>query len=155
MSLRSAALALTLVSAAACAQTFDATSLGVPVTMASPAGEPPQGEPFKLNQSSVYVFWGMLTLTTPSLEKVLGTQLVGGKSVTNLKISVFSKWSDILITRADAWHCRPAHGQVRGDLVTGGTPSETQGASPRSRQQPGPLDCLFYQLGICGRSAQS
>lgn len=121
MSLRSAALVLTLVSAAACAQTFDATSLGVPVTMAAPAGDPPQGEAFKLNQSSVYVFWGVLTLTTPSLEKVLGSQLVGGKSVTNLKIHIRSRWSDLLITALTLGIVVPRTVTFEG-IVTGGTP---------------------------------
>lgn len=125
MSLRSAALVLTLVSAAACAQTFDATSLGVPVTMASPAGEQPQGEAFKMNKSSVYALWGVLTLTTPSLEKALGTQLVGGKSVTNLKISVFSKWSDLLITVLTLGVVVPRTVKFEG-IVTGGAPSETK-----------------------------
>ena len=121
MSLRSAALGVTLLASAACAQTFDATSLGVPVTMASPAGETPQGDAFKLNQSSVYAFWGFLTLTTPSLEKVLATQLVGGKSVTNLKIRVFSKWSDLLITALTLGVVVPRTVSFEG-VVTGGTP---------------------------------
>ena len=125
MSLRSAALIVTLLASAACAQTFDATSLGVPVTMAVPAGETPQGEAFKLNQSSVYVFWGMLTLTTPQLEKVLASQLVGGKSVTNLKISIFSKWSDILITALTLGVVVPRTVKFEG-VVTGGTSDSTK-----------------------------
>jgi hypothetical protein len=121
MSLRSAALVLTLLSATACAQTFDATSLGVPVTMAAPAGDTPVGDAFKVNQSSVFVFWGMLTLTTPHLEKVLATQLVGGKSVSNLKISIFSKWSDLLITALTLGVVVPRTVKFEG-VVTGGTP---------------------------------
>lgn len=121
MSLRSAALVLTLLSATACAQTFDATSLGVPATMSVPAGEAPQGDAFAVSQSSVYAFWGMLTLTTPHLEKVLATQLVGGKSVSNLKISIFSKWSDILITALTLGVVVPRTVKFEG-VVTGGTP---------------------------------
>lgn len=121
MSLRFAALTASLLLTAACAQTFDATSLGVPVTMATPAGEVPQGEPFNLNQSSVYALWGLLTLTTPSLEKVLGTQLVGGKSVTNLKIKIYSKWSDILITGLTLGIVVPRTVKFEG-IITGGSP---------------------------------
>jgi len=121
MSLRSAALVLTLVSAAACAQTFDATSLGVPVTMGVPAGEQPQGEAFKVNQSSVYAFWGVLTLTTPSLDKVLANQLVGGKAVTNLKMRIHSKWSDLLITALTLGIVVPRTVTFEG-IVTGGEP---------------------------------
>ena len=43
MSLRYAALVLTLLSATACAQTFDATTLGVPVTMAASPTDQPVG----------------------------------------------------------------------------------------------------------------
>lgn len=82
----------------ACAQSFDATSLGVPATMASLPGEAAQGEAFRVNSSSVYAAWGLLTLNTASLEKVVGAQLVGGRQVSNLKIRVRSRWSDLLIT---------------------------------------------------------
>jgi hypothetical protein len=121
MSLRSAALVASLAFSAACAQTFDATSLGVPVTMAAAAGEQPQGEAFKVNQSSVFAFWGLLTLTTPHLEKVLATQLVGGKSVTNVKMRIHSKWSDLLITALTLGVVVPRTVTFEG-VVTGGTP---------------------------------
>jgi hypothetical protein len=125
MSLRSTALALTLVWTAGCAQTFDATSLGVPVTMAAPAGEQPPGEPFKVNQSSVFVFWGVLTLTTPSLEKALAAQLVGGRSVSNVKIRVYSKWSDILITGLTLGIVVPRSVTFQGN-ISGATPAPAQ-----------------------------
>jgi len=121
MSLRFNVLAASLLLGTACAQTFDATSLGVPVTMAAPAGEVLQGDAFSLKQSSVYVFWGFLTLTTPSLEKVLATQLVGGKSVSNLKIKVYSKWSDLLITGLTLGVVVPRTVKFEG-VITGGTP---------------------------------
>ena len=93
--------------------------------MAVPAGEAPQGEPFNLNQSSVYALWGLLTLTTPSLEKVLATQLVGGKSVTNLKIRVYSKWSDLLITGLTLGVVVPRTVKFEGN-VSGATPAPAQ-----------------------------
>jgi hypothetical protein len=122
MSLRYAALVLTLLSATACAQTFDATTLGVPVTMAAPAGEQVVGEPFKVSQSSVYAFWGLATLTTPKLDKALATQLVGGKGVTNLKMKIRSRWSDLLITALTLGVVVPRTVTFEG-VITGGTPS--------------------------------
>ena len=121
MSLRYAALVLTLLSATACAQTFDATTLGVPVTMAAPAGEQVQGEPFKVSQSSVFAFWGLLTLTTPKLDKALATQLVGGRAVTNVKMKIHSKWSDLLITGLTLGVVIPRTVTFEG-VVTGGNP---------------------------------
>ena len=121
MSPRYAALVLTLFSATACAQTFDATTLGVPVTMAAPAGDQPVGEAFKVKQSAVYVFWGFATLTTPKLDKALATQLVGGKSVSNVKIKVSSRWSDLLITALTLGVVVPRSVTFEG-VVTGGTP---------------------------------
>ena len=46
-------------SVAGCAETFDATTLGVPVTLASPAGQPPQGDRFRVTSHAVYGFWGL------------------------------------------------------------------------------------------------
>jgi hypothetical protein len=78
MSLRSAALALTR-SPAAAWQTFDGTSW-VAGHHGLSGGRAPQGEAFKLNQSSVYPLWGVLTTTTLA-RKSAEPQLVG-KSVT-------------------------------------------------------------------------
>jgi hypothetical protein len=113
MPLRYAALVLTLLSATACAQTFDATTLGVPVTMAAPPADQPVGEAFKVNQSAVYAFWGLATLTTPRLDKALATQLIGGKSVSNVKMKVRARWSDVLITALTLGRCGSAHRHLR------------------------------------------
>jgi hypothetical protein len=83
---------------AGCAHTFDATTLGVPVTMASPAGQPAQGDRFLVSSKSVFGFWGILRFKEPSLRKALAAQLAGGSGVTNLRIRVRSRWSDVLIT---------------------------------------------------------
>ena len=53
---------------------------------------------------------------------MLATQLVGGKSVTNVKISIFSKWSDILITALTLGVVVPRTVTFEG-VVTGGTPA--------------------------------
>ncbi len=81
-----------------CANTFDATTLGVPVTVASPAGQPAQGARFRVSQKSVFGFWGLLKFKEPSLRKALAAQLGGGSGVADLRIRVRSRWSDVLIT---------------------------------------------------------
>ena len=81
-----------------CAHTFDATTLGVPVTVASPAGQEPQGARFRVSSKSVFSFWGLLRLKEPSLRKALAAQLAGGSGVADLRIKVRSRWSDVLIT---------------------------------------------------------
>ena len=98
MRARLVSCALLALLAAGCVQKFDATALGVPATMAGPAGEAPQGQHFKVDDTSVFALWGLVTLSRPPLDKVLAHQLVGGKSISNLKITVKSSWSDVLIT---------------------------------------------------------
>jgi hypothetical protein len=82
--------------------TFDAATLGVPVTLASPAGQPPEGSRFSVTSRSVYAFWGLAKLKQPSLRKALAAQLAGGSGVADLKIRVRSRWSDVLITALTA-----------------------------------------------------
>ncbi len=81
-----------------CAHTFDAATLGVPVTLASPAGQNAQGARFSVSGKSVFSFWGLVRLKEPSLRKALAAQLGGGGGVADLKIKVRSRWSDVLIT---------------------------------------------------------
>jgi hypothetical protein len=85
-----------------CANTFDATTLGVPVTLASPAGQPPEGSRFSVTSRAVYGLWGLAKLKEPSLRKALAAQLAGGSGVADLKIRVRSRWSDLLITALTA-----------------------------------------------------
>jgi hypothetical protein len=85
-----------------CAQTFDATTLGVPVTMAAPAGQPPEGNRFRVSSHAVYAFWGLAKVKDPSLRKALAAQLAGGSGIADLKIKVRSRWSDVLITALTA-----------------------------------------------------
>jgi hypothetical protein len=87
---------------AGCAQTFDATTLGVPVTMATAASQPVQGARFRVTSRALYAFWGLARIKEPSLRKALGAQLVGGGGIANLRIKVRSRWSDVLITALTA-----------------------------------------------------
>jgi hypothetical protein len=95
---RIALLPLAALLLAGCVTTFDTTGIGIPVTLASPAGQPPAGEPFKVNSHSVFGLWGILTFRDPSLEKALAGQLVGGKAIANVKVKARSRWNDVLIT---------------------------------------------------------
>ena len=82
----------------ACAHTFDARGVGVPVTMASPASQPAQGDRFRVGSKSVFGFWGIVRFREASLRKALAAQLGGGSGVADLRIHVRSRFSDLLIT---------------------------------------------------------
>ena len=87
-----------LVALPGCAETFDATTLGVPATLAASADQQVQGSRFSVTQRSVYGFWGIATIKSPSLRKALAAQLAGGSGIVGLKIKARSRWSDVLIT---------------------------------------------------------
>lgn len=96
-----AAVALVLLLACTiggCASTFDATTLGVPATLAAPAGQPPAGDRFTVSSKAVFAFWGLAGVRHPSLRKALAAQLGGGAGVADVKIRVRSRWSDVLFT---------------------------------------------------------
>ncbi|HEX7024104.1 MAG TPA: hypothetical protein VF187_04720 [Gemmatimonadales bacterium] len=95
---RTVLLALLLAGSSACAQTFDATTLGVPATMAAPAGEAVQGVPFKTTAHTVHAFFGLVPVGQASLQKALARQLVGGEGIANLRIRTKSRWLDVLVT---------------------------------------------------------
>jgi hypothetical protein len=96
---RGAVLALALAALlTGCAETFDATALGVPATLASPAAAPPAGDQFRVSSKAVFGFWGLARLKQPSLRKALAAQLGGGSGVANVKIRARSRFTDILFT---------------------------------------------------------
>ena len=86
----------------ACAETYDATNLGVPATLAAAAGQPAEGSRFRVTSRAVYGLWGLATIKQPSLRKTLAAQLAGGSGIADLKIKVRSRWSDVLITALTA-----------------------------------------------------
>jgi hypothetical protein len=92
------ALAALLLSGAACSQTFDTTTLGVPVTMAGPAGQTPQGTAFKTTSHTVHTLFGLVPVSQASLQKALARQLVGGQGIAQLKIKTKSRWFDLLVS---------------------------------------------------------
>ena len=91
------AVALTAI-VGACSLNFDATTLGVPVTMASPAGRPAPTDSFRVSTHAAWAFWGVARVKRPALNKALATQLAGGKGIADLKIKTHSSFSDVLIT---------------------------------------------------------
>jgi hypothetical protein len=93
-----AGLAVLLLLTGACSLTLDATRLGVPASLATAAGTPAVGDSFSVTSRAVYGFWGAVKFSQPSLRKTLAAQLVGGKEVTNVRIRIRSKFSDLLIT---------------------------------------------------------
>jgi hypothetical protein len=99
VSARGAVLALVLAGLlAGCAETFDAATLGVPATLASPAGQAPAGDRFRVSTKAVFGFWGLAKFKEPSLRKALAAQLGGGTGVADVKIKSRSRWSDVLFT---------------------------------------------------------
>lgn len=82
----------------ACSQTFDAGRLGVPITMAASADQPLQGARFKVRSHAVFAFWGVAKIKEPSLRKALAAQLAGGSAVGDLRITVHSRFPDVLVT---------------------------------------------------------
>jgi hypothetical protein len=85
-----------------CAHTFDATTLGAPVTMASAAGQTVEGSRFRVTSRALFGFWGVLKIKEPSLRKALAAQLGGGSGIAELRIKVRSRWSDVLVTALTA-----------------------------------------------------
>jgi hypothetical protein len=94
---RASVLALTL-AVGGCALTLDATHLGVPVSLAGSAPQPDSGAPFRVTKHAVYAFAGLVRLAQPNLEDVLAGQVGSGARITNLRIKVRSRWSDLLVT---------------------------------------------------------
>jgi hypothetical protein len=88
-------LALTL---SACALTLDSSHLGVPVSLAGSAQRPDSGTPFRVTKHAVYMLLGLVPVAQPNLEDVLAGQVSKGSRITNLRVKVRSRWSDLLIT---------------------------------------------------------
>ncbi|HXE59023.1 MAG TPA: hypothetical protein VNK43_13565 [Gemmatimonadales bacterium] len=123
---RAAAALVVAALLAGCAHTFDATALGVRATLASPAGQQPGGTPFRVTSRALFLLWGLVPVSSPSLEKALAGQLVGGREVTDVRIRVRSRWSDVLITGLTLGLVVPRAITVEG--VVRGEPGDTAAA---------------------------
>ena len=82
----------------ACALTFDARSLGVPVTMASSTAAPAVGDTFTVTQTAVHLFWGAYQVRPARLQSALANQLGEGRGIANLRIRTHRRVSDLLAT---------------------------------------------------------
>ncbi len=94
----SVALAVVLLGLTGCALTFDAGTLGANVTVATPPGNTECTAEFRRSQKAVFLLWGLLPASQPSLGRVLAGQVTGTQSVANLRIRVRSRFTDLLIT---------------------------------------------------------
>ncbi len=131
-------LALALVTLNACAMTFDGSKLGVPVTMGSKAGAPAKGQPFKVSSGSIWVLWGAVPVKKPSIREPLGSQLVGGQSLEDVKITVGSRWYDVLVSVITLG---PGHTADRDAGGSGGGRPQRQPARCRLHASPGRSRC--------------
>jgi hypothetical protein len=66
--------------------------------MAEPAGQQPEGTEFTITKKAVFLLFGVLRGSSPSLEGVLAGQLLDAREVRNLQIKVRSRFADILVT---------------------------------------------------------
>lgn len=110
------ALALTL---SGCALTFDAKELGVPTALAEAAQTPPQGTAFRVSKHPVFLLWGLAGASRPNMEDVLAGQVGTGARITNLRIKVRSRWSDLLVTALTAGVITPRTVTFEGIVVPG------------------------------------
>lgn len=112
-----AAAPVAVLALAGCAQTFDATTLGVPVSLASDAAQPAQGQHFAVRATALWFGWGALPISQPSLQKSLAAELVGGKSVADVRIRVHSRITDILVTVLSGGLLVPRAVEFEGTIV--------------------------------------
>jgi hypothetical protein len=86
------------IAAAGCGFTLDSTHLGVPVSLASRAQQPDSGTAFRVTKHSVYMLAGLVSVAQPDLEDILSGQVATGTRISNLRVKVRSRWSDLLVT---------------------------------------------------------
>jgi hypothetical protein len=101
-----------------CAHTFDASTVGVEATMASPATAPAQGEPFVIHKKATFFFWGVLPGAQPSLAEVLNAQATSTNRVADLRVRVRSSFADVLITLLTAGLIVPRSVTYEGVIVS-------------------------------------
>ena len=102
-----------------CSVTFDASTLGVKASVSQPAGQAAEGTEFEVNKKAVFLFFGILRVSNPSLENVLAGQLVGGREVSNLSVKVRSRFADLLVTALTLGLIVPRSVTFTGVVVSG------------------------------------
>lgn len=102
---------------------FDSSHLGVPVTMASAATSTETGTPFHVNRHPVFIGWGMFTVAMPNIEDVLAGQVANGAGVTNVKIKVRARLTDLLVTALTLGFFSPRTVTFEGTVQGAAAPS--------------------------------
>jgi len=93
-----AGLVLCMVCLSGCAQTIDATNLGVRATLAEPAAAPASGTPFRITKKATYLLWGIVPLGDQRVDRILSTQLADSPGIADLRIQSRAKFTDVLLT---------------------------------------------------------
>jgi hypothetical protein len=119
-----------LLSTGACVHTFDARTLGSKTTLADRATQQPQGEAFRVSKSAVFVFWGVGTASRPMLDRVLAGQVTGESEIRNLRVTVRSRFSDLLVTVLTAGLVVPRTIVYEGVVVSADSAATGATASP-------------------------
>jgi hypothetical protein len=108
-----------------CAMTFDATELGVPTSMAESAQTPvaADAKTFRVTKHPVFMFWGLVGVSRPNLEDVLAGQVGTGSRITNLRITVRSRLSDLFVTALTLGAITPRSVTFEGAIIPATTSS--------------------------------
>ena len=108
----------------ACAHTFDARTLGANVSLASApgVGVPACTTPFRRSEKAVFLMWGLIPASRPSLQNALASQVTGTAEVRNLRISVRSRFTDLLFTAISVGLVVPRSVTFEGCVVSASTP---------------------------------
>jgi len=111
-----------LLAAGGCAVTYDASHLGVPVSLADAAQTPAAGTPFSVTKHPVYVMWGLFNGGEPNLDDLLSGQVGAGAGLAQVRIKSRMRWSDLLLTVISAGFLSPRSVTFEG-VIVGGTPA--------------------------------
>lgn len=113
-----------------CALTIDSVELGVPVTLSESAVDPPPaGTPFRVTRHPVYFFWGLIPAARPNAEDILAGQVGTGARLANVRITVRSRLTDVLVTVLTAGVIAPRSVTFEG-VVVPGAGTEGTGTGP-------------------------
>jgi hypothetical protein len=88
-----AALALVIV-VTGCATIPMESNVGKPVSMTNMKGTPAQN--FESKSKAIWLFWGLVTLSVPTVDEVVGPAVADHAGVQNLKITMESEALDII-----------------------------------------------------------
>ncbi|HYK09718.1 MAG TPA: hypothetical protein VEV39_02875 [Gemmatimonadales bacterium] len=124
--LRTLAALTLLLGTGACAATYDATHLGVPISLADVTGGPANGTPFSVTKHPVYVMWGLMSASEPNLDDLLSGQLGPGAGLAQVRIHSRMRLTDLFVTVISAGFLSPRSVTFEGVIVApGAAPSAT------------------------------